>query len=113
MTKMHLTTKQIELLRVISAGNEDGSATDLDEILGRVRYETTKQSLQFSIRALIAHGLIEKKGVEKRRGRQRQVIAVTELGRTYAGGKRSEPVENPIVSTVEADALDTELGILD
>lgn len=113
MKKMHLTTKQIELLRVIGAGNEDGSATDLDEILERVRYETTKQSLQFSIRALIGHGLIEKKGVEKRRGRQRQVIGATALGLTYAGGKRPEPAVNPIVSTVEDDNLDAELGILD
>lgn len=110
---MHLTTKQIELIRVIGAGNDDGTATDLDEILERVRYETTKQSIQFSIRALVAHGLIEKKGVEKRRGRQRQVIAVTELGRDYAGGASSRPADNPVVSTVEDDALDAEMGLLD
>jgi repressor of nif and glnA expression len=112
MKKMHLTNKQIELLRVIGAGNDDGSATDLDEILAAVRYETTKQSLQFSIRALIGRGLIEKKGVEKRRGRQRQVIALTEQGRIFAG-KASAPPDNPIVSTVEDDELDSAMGILD
>lgn len=82
----HLTTKQIELLRVIAAGNE-GAPADLDEILDRVRYETTKQSLQFSIRALIKHGLIEKLGVSKRRGRQRQVIGATPLGAATVGQK--------------------------
>jgi DNA-binding PadR family transcriptional regulator len=110
---MHLTTKQRELLRVIGAGNADGTPTDLDEILERVRYETTKPSLQFSIRALVGHALIEKRGVEKRRGRQRQVIAATELGLAYAGGKRPEPADNPIVSTVEDDDLDAALGVLD
>lgn len=83
---MNLTTKQIELLRVIGAGNGPDQPCDLDEILDRVRYETTKASLQFSIRALVAHGLVEKLPTEKRRGRQRRPIAVTELGRGYAGG---------------------------
>ena len=82
---MHLTHKQIELMRVIVAGNGDNDPADLDEILERVRYATTKQSLQFSVRALIDHGLIEKRGTEKRRGRQRQVIAATKLGRGIMG----------------------------
>lgn len=112
---MNLTHKQKELLRVIHAGNEDGSPTDLDQVLERVRYETTKQSLQFSIRALIERELIEKKGVEKRRSRQRQIIAITELGAQYAEFGRAAPVgaeENPVVSTIEDDENDTALGIL-
>lgn len=106
---MHLTAKQIELLRVINAGNGPGEPCDLDEILERVRYETSKQSLQFSIRALVAHGLIEKLPMQKRRGRQRRPIAITDLGRGYAGGKPAAPKDIPIVSTVEEDALDSEL----
>lgn len=85
MSKMSLTVKQVELLTVIAKGNGPGAPVDLDEILERIRYETSKQSLQFSIRALIKHGFIEKKGVEKRRGRQRQVIAATDLGRSMVG----------------------------
>jgi DNA-binding PadR family transcriptional regulator len=76
----YLKTKQLELMRVICAANEDGSATDLDQILERLRYETSKESLQFSIRALVNHGLIEKKGIERRRGRQRVLIAATVIG---------------------------------
>lgn len=82
---MHLTAKQVELLNVIARGNGPKEPADLDEILDRIRYETTKQSLQFSIRALVNRGLIEKKGVEKRRGRQRQVIGATDLGHAHAG----------------------------
>lgn len=82
---MHLTHKQIELMDVIAKGNGLLGPCDLDEILDRVRYETSKQSLQFSIRALVARGLIYKKGIEKRRGRQRVVIQATPLGMQAAG----------------------------
>ncbi|WP_227012133.1 winged helix DNA-binding protein [Duganella sp. FT27W] len=104
---MNLTTKQIELIRVI---NE--APCDLDEILERVRYSTTKQSLQFSIRALIGHGLIEKKGQEKRRGRMRQVIQITTLGSGY-GGKQIQLEPNPVISNVEDDELDVDMEILE
>lgn len=104
---MHLTAKQVELLRVITEGNGPEQPADLDEILERVRYETSKQSLQFSIRALIARGLIVKHGIEKRRGRQRQVIGATELGRQYAN-----PIAAPAPDYVESEDefLDAILG---
>jgi DNA-binding MarR family transcriptional regulator len=82
---MHLTVKQIELLRVIGTGNEDGSACDLDQIIERINYETTKASIQFSIRALIKHGLIHKLGSEKRRGRRHVMIGITPAGAGYVG----------------------------
>lgn len=110
---MHLTAKQIELLRVIATGNGPGEPCDLDEILERVRYETTKASLQFSIRALIKHSLIEKKDVEKRRGRQRRPIAITSLGLGYVGGARLAAPANPVISTIEDDDLDAVLEILE
>lgn len=75
----YLTQKQIELMRCITSQPE----TDLDEILESLRYCTSKQSLQFSIRALINRGLIEKRGPSKRRGRMRQVIAATAAGMGY------------------------------
>jgi DNA-binding PadR family transcriptional regulator len=104
---MNLTAKQIELIRVISL-----ASCDLDEILERVRYQTTKQSLQFSLRALIGHGLIEKKGPEKRRGRMRQVIQITSLGSAY-GSQKEEQDPNPVVATVEVDDLDAATEILE
>ena len=57
---MHLTTKQIELLTTIGRRNPDGAAVDLDQLIERLSYQPSKQSIQFSIRALIAHGLMQK-----------------------------------------------------
>lgn len=72
-----MTNKQIAIMQALIRGNPDGSFLDLDELLTALTYETTKQSLQFSIRALVKHGLIEKKGLELRRGHQRRVLAPT------------------------------------
>lgn len=82
---MHLTSKQIELMTIIGSGNPDGTAVDLDQILERLSYHPTKQSLQFSIRALIARDLIKKDPAEKRRGRMRTVISLTETGKVMNG----------------------------
>lgn len=97
---MHLTVKQIELLRVIGAKNPDGAPTDLDQVLERLSYETTKASLQFSIRALIKHGLIEKGGTEKRRGRQRVLICITASGAAFV---RPSGVIAPAAVTVSEE----------
>lgn len=77
---MHLTTKQYSLMSVIIRGNPDGSFVDLDQILERIPYETSKQSLQFSIRALVNRGLIMKHEREVRRGRVRVIISATPVG---------------------------------
>jgi hypothetical protein len=69
------------IMQVIVDRNKDGSPTDLDQILERLNYETSKASLQFSIRSLILHGLIKKDPEwEKRRGRKRVIIAPTVMG---------------------------------
>jgi DNA-binding MarR family transcriptional regulator len=99
---MHLTVKQIELLRVIAAANPDGTACDLDQVIERINYETTKASIQFSIRALIKHGLIEKTGKEKRRDRQRVLISITAAGRGYVLTPVSSPGPAFIASDEEA-----------
>lgn len=105
---MHLTVKQIELLNVIARGDERGKPLDLDQVLDKLTYETTKQSLQFSVRAMVSKGLIFKRGVEKRRGRQRQVLEATSEGRQIAG------VERPKEPAFVVDELTNELeGIVD
>lgn len=77
---MQMTPKQLQLMQTIVTANEDGSFTDLDQILERLTYDTTKQSLQFSLRALIKKGVIVKKARENRRGRSRVILAPTEVG---------------------------------
>lgn len=77
----NLTTKQFQLMDVIVKGNGESGHCDMDQLLERLESEhnwkTTKESLQFSIRALRAKGFIRKDGKEKRRGRLRMVIAPT------------------------------------
>lgn len=99
---MHLTVKQIAIMKVIVTGNPDGSLCDLDEIIDRLDYETTKASIQFSIRALIKHGLIEKKGTEKRRERKRVLIAPTESGKQIMGLR---PKSSSVVVDEDTDEL--------
>jgi len=90
---MHLTTKQIELLTTIGRRNPDGAAVDLDQLIERLSYQPSKQSIQFSIRALIAHGLIQKDAPEKRRGRTRTLISLTEAGQIMIGKPKTSFVE--------------------
>jgi len=67
-------------MSVIIKGNEDGSFVDMDELLERIAYKTTKQSVQFSLRALINRNMINKQEREKRRGRRRAVFSATRMG---------------------------------
>lgn len=81
---MNLTAKQQEVLLVAAARNADGSPVDLDQIIERVSYKPTKAAIQFTIRALIAHGLIQKVGNEVRRDRMRVLIEATVLGQHFS-----------------------------
>ncbi|TSP13943.1 hypothetical protein [Cupriavidus campinensis] len=82
---MQLTSKQISQLTVIVAGNPDESPVDKDELLERLPYETSKESLQFSIRALVKRGLVTVGAKEKRRGRLRATLIPTDEARQIMG----------------------------
>jgi repressor of nif and glnA expression len=111
MTKTpHLTAKQLELMRVITAANDDGTPCDMDQILERIRYHTTKDSLQFSLRVLIDRGLVKKLGIEKRRGAARRLITVTDEGRGYGqASARARPQEVDNIIELGADILSADL----
>jgi len=77
-----LTTKQRALMRVIMAGNVDKTgarASDVDytQILDRLSYGTTRESLMCSIRILRLQGWIEYGGKEIRDGRAKQTVRPT------------------------------------
>jgi DNA-binding MarR family transcriptional regulator len=72
-----MSPKAWEIIRVIMRGNPDGSWVDLDQLIERLSYNPSKESLQFSIRALIKRGMIERKDTEFRRGVNRRVLAPT------------------------------------
>jgi len=82
---MQLTTKQYAIMSVIGKGNGKDAAgnlipADLNELLERIDYRTTKESMQFSIRALIKAKMLYKGHRETRRGRGRVTYYPTEFG---------------------------------
>lgn len=107
---MSLTTKQRAIMTVIIAGNPDGSFADIDEILDRLSYETTKQSLQFSLRALAAKGCIQKMPTEIRRKRSRVVYSATESGKEYFTAPKTEASESEFKTECDS-ILDAEISI--
>jgi hypothetical protein len=107
---MELTNKQHAIMRVVVAKNPDGSPVDLDQILERLEYRTTKQSLQFSLRALIAHGLIAKAGAENRRGRSLPLIRPTGMGESlYLAKPVTAALEETPLPTIDTEFEDTEI----
>lgn len=83
---MYLTRKQTTIMQTIVKGNQDGSFVDMDQLLQRINYETSKQSMQFSLRKLVEKGLVEKQPYECRRGHRRVIISATSLGYEVARG---------------------------
>ncbi|HBD2323420.1 TPA: hypothetical protein KII41_003499 [Escherichia coli] len=83
---MTLTDKQKDIIKTLNLGYERGHLLDLDELLGVLPYKTTKQSIQFSIRALIKKGLVEKGHTRQRSDNRyhRRTLGLTTLGRAKA-----------------------------
>ena len=83
---MRFTEKQCQIMMTLLKGNDDGTFLDIDQLLDALPYETTKQSLQFSIRALVKHGMVNKIERQVRRSRNRTVLAPTGLAYSSFGG---------------------------
>lgn len=104
---MGLTTKQIKIMQQVVDGNgRDAQGNlnpiDLDELIERLDYKPTKESLQFSIRALIKHELIYKGPKELRRGRIRITIFPTDAGMTLITGRPKESILEPDFDALNA-----------
>lgn len=111
---MNLTKKQKLILAVIAAKNRDGSNVDLDELIDRVEYKTTKESMQFSVRALMEKGLIERLPLEIRRNRARRPFDVTPLGAHWYALVCPKPtlvVAEEVIADVDVNTLEQELGV--
>ena len=70
-----LTQKQIAVMTVVCEGNEGGSFVDLDQIIERLPYKTSKPALTLSLKILVKRGLVILKPTEYRRKARRRVIA--------------------------------------
>jgi hypothetical protein len=98
-----MTAKQLEALRVIANVDNGGEAQDLDSIISLLRYKTTKQSFQFTIRSLIKRELITKLDRECVRGKSRRLLAITPLGmnKLYSEDKLAEKPADPKTCQVD------------
>lgn len=94
--KTKITAHQMEVLRIVIAGNVSADPglvlADLDEVLERVTKDTSKQAMQFTIRSLVHNKMIEKKDRVRRRGRLRVTFEATELGRQIGANKPTPAV---------------------
>jgi hypothetical protein len=99
-----ITARQMEVLWLVCKGNPDephAFLADLDQILERLSVRTTKEAMQFTVRALIANGLIEKAPRELRRERLRVTYQATALGLSIG-----KPAVSTILVSEEDDALE-------
>lgn len=100
-----VTKYQLEILvrmREISAGS--GRLADFDQILEQLSWMPTKDSAQFTVRALIRKGLMAKCPLEHRRGRLRVCYDLTASGRLLFDPRTPMPAES--------EMTETEAGIL-
>lgn len=75
-----LTRNQTELLTLVKAGGPDGHL-DFDQLLDELSWTPTKEAAQFTIRALIKKGVLEKlPELEFRRSRNRICYRLTAEG---------------------------------
>ena len=76
-----VTRYQAEILSKLKGlESSTGKLVDLDQLLEQLSWSPSKESVQFTIRALIQKGYIEKMPVETRRGRNRVCYRLTEGG---------------------------------
>ena len=80
---VNLTMRQNDILLQIRKGSGAGGLLDIDQL--RDNFKVSKQAMQFSVRFLIAHGMI-RKFYETRRGRRRVCYQLTLKGHIHLSG---------------------------
>lgn len=101
-----ITSKQLEAMRVIANIDEGGKPLDLDTVLSRLKYKTTKQAFQFTIRSLINRELIVKLECKTIRGKHRRSFMITPLGlnKLHSEFRRAEAPADP--KTCQSDEVE-------
>lgn len=101
---MTLTEKQKAILALVIAANVDGPI-DFDQIIERVPYLTTKESMHFSMRALVAKDLVQKGPTEIRRGRSRRLYMPLPLGVHWAALVCLKPFPRTLEEVVDVEEM--------
>jgi hypothetical protein len=71
------TNKQIEILRTIKDGNEDGTPCSVYDIMGRLSYDVKRDACLHSIKILADNGYVERRERVIREGKSVRVFCVT------------------------------------
>lgn len=105
-----LTRKQAALMKVVMTGNIDAKGAwvswcDYQQILDRLPYKTSRESLMCSIRILVNQGWIEREGKEIRDGRARQTVAPTAVAKRILN-PASKPAPVTYREVVEDDVVE-------
>mgnify|MGYP000663311360 CR=1 FL=1 len=74
---IRVTNKQIEILRSVKEGNEDGTLCSVYDIMGKLSYEVKRDACLHSIRILVDNGYIERRDKVLREGKAMRVFAIT------------------------------------
>lgn len=87
-TRRTLTNKQRRIMRCLAEGIRDENGIkigwkDINGLLNTLDYETTRASIHFSLRPLIAYGLVERLPRELRNGRWVTPLALTDYALDY------------------------------
>ena len=77
-----VTAYQLEMLSAVLEGSPGVGPIDFDQLLAQLSWKPKKESAQFTIRACISKGLMEKTELQLRRGRLRVCYRTTEKGRS-------------------------------
>lgn len=88
-----ITHHQIEALRLIAAADDP---IDLDQLLPKLSWAPSKEAAQFTIRALVTKGMVEKLPLKLRRGRLRVSYQMTPKGSLVFDPR------GPVASNLEA-----------
>ena len=87
-----LTPYQTEILDLVRDGCVKNEPVDLDQLLDTLSWKPTKQSLQFTIRALIAKNVMAKTDCIVRRARKRVCFILTLEGMAVYDPREPAPV---------------------
>jgi hypothetical protein len=96
MTRLRgVTAYQMEILTAVQRCAGEGFDMDLDQLVDTLSWQPTKQSLQFSIRALIAKRMLTKTGFQVRRGRKRVCFRLDSEGLAVLDPRGVAPAAAP------------------
>lgn len=112
-----VTPYQLEILQHVARGGDDG-LLDFDQLLDLLSWMPTKESSQFTIRAVVKKGLLSKGELTYRRGRRRVLYSLTPDGQAVldprgapAPETRREALPDPGVELMVGLPLDDVPGL--